>query len=167
MTKQRYQVEFKNTTFVPFIQTNFAGDPNQSNFNSTTREGWVMIPDEALALRMRGDGFNVKETIPQEGQTDFVPDYYVAVKLNFEKNYERAPDVKIILIMPDGTNVALDADSVSEIDRLHRNRLIRSVTVLCNMRFNTNGMPNTLYIQEMTVEALAAGDPYAGYLRYN
>lgn len=163
----KYQVEFKNTKFVPFIKTNFSGDPDRSNYKSTTREGFIMIPDQELALRMRADGFNIKETRPQEEETDFTPDYYVAIKLNFHKAYDTMPDVKVILITPEGINVELDEDSVREIDRLWDNKAIKSVTCLCNMRFNTDGRNNTLYVQEMRVEQAADGDPYANYFRYN
>lgn len=167
MSRPKMQVEFKNTRFVPFIKTNFQGDPERGGkFHSTARQAYIMIPDQELALRMRADGFNIKETRPQDEEDDFTPDYYVAVKLNFNKPYPEAPAVHVILVTPEGARVELDEESINLIDELFDSKSIRSVTALCNMSFRNEGN-NVLYIQEMTVEQSMENDPYRNYLRYN
>lgn len=167
MNKQKFLVEFKNTRFVPFIKTNFRGDPDRGGkFRNDSKQANIMIPDQELALRMRADGFKVKETRPQEDEDDFTPDYYIAIKLNFKKPYPEAPAVHVILVTPDGTRVELDEESVGLIDDLFDSKSIRCVTATCNMRFRDDGN-NTLYIQELIVEQSMENDPYRNYLWYN
>lgn len=152
------QVEFNNTRFI--FRTNFQGDPERDTYGSRERRGNVVIPDPELAMRLRADGFNVRETRPMEGMEDgFEPEYYVAVKLNFDSRPGFAPPT-VCIVPPGGPPVRLDEESVAEIDDMQDARAVRNVNVLCNMRFNRDGR-NTLYAQYLYVEQAISDDPYA------
>lgn len=156
------RVEFDNTRFI--FNTNFEGDPRKDNYGSSERKGNVIIPDANLAMDLRDSGFNVRTTKPRPGyEEDFVPEYYIAIKLNFNTIPGRRPP-HVVLVAPNGAMVPLDEESVKKIDDLQRSRSIRNVRVQCNMRFNDDNR-NTLYISHMYVEQEMDDDPYAKYYR--
>ena len=83
MAKEKKIVSIENTRFI--FRTNFSGDPERDSFGSTARKANIIIPDEELALSLRDEGFNVKQTKPREGEEeDYIPKYFVSISLNYD-----------------------------------------------------------------------------------
>lgn len=166
MARPKMFIELNNTTFTNarFIPTNFSGDPNRSNFKSSSREGFIYIQDRELAQHLAADGFNIKETRPAPDFVgEFVPEYFVSVKLNFTPVGTNPPPT-VTLITPLGDAIELDENTVCQIDDANDRGNIASVDCVCNLYFGPRG--NTLYIQHLTVRLTDENDPYKGYVRY-
>lgn len=155
MAKKLISVE--NTRFI--FRTNFAGDPTMDKFGSPQRKGNVVI-DKELADELAANGFNVKETVPKDGEEDgFEPEYFVSVIVNLNSNFP--PTIK--WVSGDNPPVDLDEDSIGIIDRSR----ISNVDVVLNPHEYTEGK-FTLYVRTMYVTQDLDADPFAAkYARKN
>lgn len=145
-------ITVENTRFI--FNTNFAGDPRADKFRSDERKGNIVLP-EHLALELRADGFNVRETLPREGDgPEFEPEYYIVVKANYGSKYPP----KIYMVAGEGAEpVLLHESSLVEIDRMR----VKNVNVVLNPYENPNTGKRSLYIRTMYVEQAVESDPFA------
>lgn len=150
------RIILENTRFI--YDTNFAGDPMRDRFKSTQRRANVIIPDPAIAHQMIDDGFNVKQTVPREGEEEgFIPTYFVSVVINYESKFPP----RIFLVVGDSEPVLLDAESVAVLDTIRAS----NVDVFLNPRVWDRG--KTLYVNTMYVTQDLTADPFAmKYLRH-
>ena len=147
----RRHITIEGTRFI--FRTNFAGDPEADRFRSSQRKGNIIIPDEGLARELLGDGFNIKQTRPKEGEEDgFEPTYFASVIVNFDSMYPP----RVFLLSGDSEAVRLDADSIGIIDRMR----IKNVDIVLNPREYEEGK-FTLYVRTMYVEQDLDDDPFA------
>ena len=138
---ERKLVSLENTRFI--YRTNFAGDPEADRFRSAQRRGNLIIPDEGYARELLASGFNVKQTVPKEGEEEgFEPTYLVSVIVNYKTNWPP----KVYLVSGNSEPVLLDEESIGNID----------VTRICNV--NAVLAPHeyedgkfTLYVRTMYV----------------
>lgn len=144
------RIILENTHFI--FDTNFAGDPNRDRFKSNQRKANIIIPDHNLAMQMIEDGFNVKQTVPREGEEEgFVPTFFVSVIINYESKFPP----RIFLVVGDNEPVLLDPEGVSVLDTIRAS----NVDVFLNPRVWDRG--KTLYVNTMYVTQDLAADPFA------
>ena len=111
MAKEKKIVSIENTRFI--FRTNFSGDPERDSFGSTARKANIIIPDEELALSLRDEGFNVKQTKPREGEEeDYIPKYFVSISLNYDSEWPP----KVYLVTGKNMPVLLDEESIGILD---------------------------------------------------
>lgn len=149
------RIEFKNSR--PIFTTNFSGDPTRDYFGSSARKLSVIIQDKQLAMDMREDGFNIKETKPREGEDEgFTPEYFVNVNLNF--NSKRPPKVYLI---SGKRQVLLTEETVGQLDEMR----IKTINMILNPYQSDARATKTLYVSSMQVVQDLDDDPYA--MEYN
>ena len=148
----RNLIRIDNTRFI--FETNFAGDPERDRYGSEARKGNIIIPDYEQAMDLIDMGFNVKTTKPREGEEEnFVPKYYVAVKVNFDTDWPP----KICLVSGDAEPVKLDEESISLIHTCY----VLNVNVILNPYTDKRTGRKSLYVRTMYVEQDVEEDPYA------
>lgn len=147
-------IRIEDTNFI--YTTNFSGDPDADKYKSTTRKGNLIIPDPEMAMELREQGFNVKETRPREGYEDeFVPTYYMSIILNYRSAYPPT-----VYLVNDNEPVFLDEESVDILDRIR----VRNVKCMLNGYEWEEGR-FTAYVKTMYVEQDLSDDPFADYYR--
>ena len=151
--RERQLISIENTRFI--FMTNFSGDPERDRYGSDARRANIIIPDEDMARDLLNEGFNVKTTKPRPGsdEEDFVPEYYVSIKVNYDSDWPP----RIFLVAGDAEPVLLDEDTVSEIDRCY----VRNVNVVLNPYHNKRTGNSSLYVRTMYVEQDLDDDPFA------
>jgi hypothetical protein len=148
----RNLIRIDNTRFI--FETNFAGDPERDRYGSEARKGNIIIPDYEQAMDLIDMGFNVKTTKPREGEEEnFVPKYYVSVKVNFDTDWPP----KIYLVSGDAEPVKLDEESIDLIDTCY----VLNVNVILNPYTDKRTGRKSLYVRTMYVEQDVEEDPYA------
>jgi hypothetical protein len=155
-------MEYRDPIFIEdakFIyRTNFAGDPDKDKYHNNTRRGNLTIPNEEQALEMRDAGYNVKNTMPKEGEEEgFVPTYFVPIIIGY-KHPKRKP--KIVLVT-NGKAMELDEENVGTIDDVY----VTNVNATLNPRYSPERDVWTLYVSQLYVEQDVEDDPWAD--RYN
>lgn len=150
----RNLITIDDTRFI--YATNFAGDPAKGGkYRSTARYGNIIIP-EGLAMELRRDGYNVRETNPRETDgPDFVPEYFIKVVAKCDGPYPP----KIYLVSGDSEAVLLDKESYVDIDRSR----IAKVRVVLNPWKDEDMGKSSFYIRTMYVEQDVESDPFARY----
>lgn len=152
--RNRYFLE--DTNFI--YQTNLAGEyRKEDRYPSNARTCNIIIPDPELAQEMIDDGFNVRQTQPREGyEQDFMPEYFVKATLKF-KSEGGAGDPSVCYVDEDNCSVALDEETVGEIDHMR----IRRNSVCATLSPYTKGAHPTLYIRQLYVQQDVDDDPWA------
>lgn len=150
---ERNLITISDTNFI--FKTNFAGDPERDAFGSNARKANIIIPTQEQADALADAGFNVKVTKPRddEDDADFVPQYYVMARANYETDYPP----KIYLVVGDTAPTLLDADSVNLIDKIYVNK----VNAVLNPYYSQKNNRWSLYIRTMYVEQNDEDDPFA------
>lgn len=144
-------ITIDKTRFI--FKTNFAGDPTKERYRSTTRYGNIVI-DEDLAMDLRRDGFNVRETSPRDTDgPDFKPEYFIKAVAKYDGPYPP----KIYLVSGDSDPVLLDKESLVDIDRAR----IAKVRVVLSPWMNEETRKGSFYIRTMYVEQDIESDPFA------
>lgn len=146
-------VILENTRFI--FQTNFAGDPRADKYGSDARKGNIIINDRDIAKQLIDEGFNVKMTRPrdEEDESDFIPDYFITVKMNFDSKWPP----KVFLMTDALHGVLLDVDSVREIDAAW----VDKVNVVLNKYENRLTGRKSFYVKSMEVYQRVDDDPIA------
>lgn len=147
----------EDTKFI--YQTNFSGDPERDAFGSDARKGNLIIPDPAQARELMDMGVNVRETKPgpDDDPNEFVPTYFVAIKVN----YDSAWPPKIYLVSGDAEPRELDAETVGLIDTCY----VRNVNAVLSTYRSPKMHATTLYVKTMYVEQNVEADPFASRYR--
>lgn len=147
-------INLDNTRFI--FKTNFAGDPTRERYRGTTRYGNIIIPDKRLAMDLRRDGFNVRETAPRDiDGPDFEPEYFIKAVAKYDGPYPP----KIYMVSGDSEPVLLDRESVYEIDRVR----VKKVRATLSLWKNEETGKSSFYIRTMYVEQDVDSDPFAHY----
>lgn len=150
--KERRLISLENTNFI--FRTNFSGDPERDSFGSDARRANIIIPDHMLARELIDEGFNVKATKPKPGEEeDFVPTYFVAVKVNYDTDWPP----KIYLVSGNSQPVLLDKETIEEIDKCY----VLNVNAILNPYENARTGAKSLYVRTMYVEQDIEDDPFA------
>ena len=153
MAKEKKIVSIENTRFI--FRTNFSGDPERDSFGSTARKANIIIPDEELALSLRDEGFNVKQTKPRDGEEeDYIPKYFVSISLNYDSEWPP----KVYLVTGKNMPVLLDEESIGILDKIY----VLNVDVVLNPYHNARTNRNSLYVKTMYDEQSVEDDPFAG-----
>ena len=142
----------ENTKFI--YNTNFSGDPERDRFGSDARQANIIIPDEAFALDLLENGFNVKVTKPRPEDEDYVPTYFVPIKLIYDSNW---PPKVYLVVGDDVEPKLLDEESIDTLDYCR----ILSVDAVLNPYHNPRTGKSSLYVQTMYVVQDIESDPYA------
>jgi hypothetical protein len=154
--REKKLISIENTRFI--FRTNFSGDPDRDTFGSDARRANVIIPDPDMALAMREEGFNVKETKPRpDFEDEFIPEYYIAIGVNYDTNWPP----KIYLVSGDAEPLLLNEESVSCLDMCR----VRNVNVVLNPYENSRTGRKSLYVRTMYVEQDVDDDPFANRYR--
>jgi hypothetical protein len=150
--REKRLISIENTNFI--WRTNFSGDPERDSYGNDARQANIIIPDEEMALDMRDEGFNVKQTRPREGEEEgFIPTYYVAIKVNYDTNWPP----KIYLVSGDSEPVLWDEESIDILDKCY----ILNVNAVLNPYQNQKTGRCSLYVRTMYVEQDVEEDPFA------
>lgn len=145
----------ENTRFI--YATNFDGNPDADQmYHSAERKGNVIIPDKRMAEDMIAAGFNVKMTKSKGDDPDFVPEYYILVRMNFKSKFP--PKVYLV---SGHSKVTLSEDTVITIDDLQNDRAVENVNLVANVYENPNSGTKTLYVKTLYVEQGFGNDPFA------
>ena len=154
--RSRYVIE--NTNFI--FKSNLAGEyRKEDRYPSNARTCNIIISDPEMVQEMIDDGFNVRETKPNDGyEEDFVPEYFVKATLKFQSEGARSNPV-VCVVDPDGYSIPLNEDTVGNLDtmRIRRN----SVRAILSP-YTRGGDHPTLYIQTLYAEQDLDNDPWAG-----
>ena len=153
--RERKLISIENTNFI--FRTNFSGDPERDTFGSDARRANIIIPDPDMAMDVRNEGFNVKETKPRDDEEEFIPTYFVAIGVNYDSNWPP----KIYLVSGDAEPVLLDEESVNSLDMCR----VRNVDVVLNPYENTRTGRKSLYVRTMYVVQDIDDDPFASRYR--
>lgn len=154
--RERKLISIENTRFI--FRTNFSGDPDRDTYGNDARRANVIIPDPDMAMALREEGFNVKETKPRPGfEDDFVPEHYIAIGVNYDTNWPP----KIYLVSGGANPVLLDEESVGSLDMCY----VRNVNVVLNPYTNQRTGRKSLYVRTMYVEQDIEDDPFASRYR--
>lgn len=146
----------ENTRFI--YATNFDGNPDADQmYHSAERKGNVIIPNPKMAEDMIAAGFNVKQTKSKDDDPDFVPEYYILVRMNFKSKFPP----KVHLVSGNNKPVRLNENNVVTIDDLQNDRGIENVNLIANVYENPNSGTKTLYVKTMYVEQGFGNDPFA------
>lgn len=152
----RKLISIENTKFI--FRTNFSGDPDRDTYGSDARRANIIIPDPEMAMALREEGFNIKETKPRPGfEDEFVPEYFVGISVNYDTNWPP----KIYLVSGDAEPVLLDEESVGSLDMCY----VRNVNVVLNPYHNEKTRRSSLYVRTMYVEQDIDDDPFASRYR--
>ena len=153
MAKEKKIVSIENTRFI--FRTNFSGDPERDSFRSTARKANIIIPHEELALSLRDEGFNVKQTKPREGEEeDYIPKYFVSISLNYDSEWPP----KVYLVTGKNMKDLMNEESIGILDKIY----VLNVDVVLNPYHNARTNRNSLYVKTMYVEQSVEDDPFAG-----
>lgn len=138
-------IKLENTRFI--FRTNFSGDPSRDTFGSDDRKANIVIPNVNMALAMKADGLNVKETQPREGEEEgFVPTYFIPFKVNYKTKYESGRPK--ITLRSGSAEIQIDEETISRLDGIS----IKNVNADLNLYENPKTGKKSLYLKEMTVE---------------
>lgn len=152
----RKLISIENTKFI--FKTNFSGDPERDTYGSDARRANIIIPDPDMAMALREEGFNVKQTKPRPGfEDEFVPEYYVAIGVNYDTNWPP----RIYLVSGDAEPVELNEETVGSLDMCY----VRNVNVVLNTYHNKRTGRCSLYVRTMYVEQDIEDDPFASRYR--
>ena len=149
--REKKLISIENTRFI--FRTNFSGDPERDTFGSDARKVNIVIPDPDQALELLDAGFNVKKTKPRDNDEDYIPEYFVAVNINYDTKWPP----RIHLVSGNAEPVLLDEDTVGELDSCY----VRNVNVILNPYQNKLTGRNSLYVRTMYVEQDLEADPFA------
>ena len=152
-------VRLMDTRFI--FATNFSGDPSRDKFGSDARKCNVVIPDQELALSLRAEGYNVKETKPRPGEElGFVPTYYVIAYLSYHDDPgEEWRNPKVYLVSGDTKPQLLNSHNVGAIDKAY----VKRVRTDLNKAVNKKTGRKSFYVRMMYVELDVDEDPYAQF----
>ena len=142
--RNRYYLE--DTNFI--YQTNLSGEwRKEDRYPSNARTCNIIIPDPELVQEMIDDGFNVRQTKPNEGyEEDFVPEYFIKATLKY-KSEGGAGNPNVSIVGEDGYSDELDEYSVGQIDHMR----LKKDSVCATLSPYTKGEHPTLYIQALYV----------------
>lgn len=153
------RIVIENTKFI--YRTNFSGDPANDRFGSPERKGNVILPRD-VAMQMREDGYNVRETHPREDDDPetFEPTYYVAAKVAYRTRAgEPVKYPPNIYLVDEGYEpVKLDEDTIATLDAIRA----KDVNVVMSGReYDPINHRKSLYIRTMYVTKGEDDDPWA------
>ena len=152
----RRKVFLENTRFI--YRTNFAGDPANDKYGSSTRRGNIVIPTQEQADELVEMGCNVKQTQPRDGEEEgFEPTYYISAIINYDSDLAKERPPKIYLVSGNEPPRLLDRDSVGAIDKVYVVNVNATLEICHSKRYDRE----LAYVPVMYVEQDVADDPFA------
>ena len=152
----RRKVFLENTRFI--YRTNFAGDPTQDKYGSSTRRGNIVIPTQEQADELLEMGVNVKQTAPRDGEEEgFEPTYFMSVIVNYDSDLAQERPPKIYLVSGNEPPRLLDRETVGAIDKVYVVNVNATIEISHSKRYDKT----LAYVQVMYVEQDVADDPFA------
>lgn len=152
----RRKVFLENTRFI--YRTNFAGDPSQDKYGSSTRRGNIVIPTQEQADELVAMGCNVKQTQPRDGEEEgYVPTYYISVIINYDSDLAQERPPKVYLVSGNEPPRLLDKETVGAIDKVYVLNVNATLEICHSKRYDRE----LAYVQVMYVEQDVADDPFA------
>lgn len=156
MVKNSKIITIEDTRFI--FATNFSGDPKKDAYGDRTRKGNIIIPTKEQADELAELGFNVKCTVPKEGEEEgFIPKYFIAVRINYDSEWPP----KVYLVSGDSEPRLLDESTVNIIDNIY----VTNVNVVLNTYYSERNDTWSLYVKTMYVEQDVDDDPFAARYR--
>lgn len=141
----------EDTRFI--FSTNFEGNPDKDKYKSTKRQCNIVIPTVDQAMALLDLGYNVKETMPREGEEEgFQKEYYIKCLCNIDSQYPP----KVYLVNEEGVAVKLDANTVNILDEIR----VKNVNATISP-WEWEPGKFSMYINVLYVEQSVEDDPFA------